>query len=62
MNAGVLNAIADVLLGANRDFYGRPVRNAQILDESPRPVGTAGGAAPPDVATTWRDMLMKFAK
>ena len=47
---------------ANRDFYGRPVRNAQILDESPRPVGTAGGAAPPDVATTWRDMLMKFAK
>ena len=47
---------------ANRDFYGRPVRNAQILDESPRPVGTAGGAAPPEVATTWRDMLMKFAK
>jgi SH3 domain-containing YSC84-like protein 1 len=47
---------------ANRGFYGRPVRNAQILDESPRPVGTGGSAAPPEVATTWRDMLMKFAK
>ena len=47
---------------ANRDFYGRPVRNAQILDESPRPVGTSGSAPPSDAVTAWRAMLNKYAK
>ena len=47
---------------ANRDFYGRPVRNAQILDESPRPVGTAGNEPLPDVVTKWRNALGQYAK
>jgi SH3 domain-containing YSC84-like protein 1 len=47
---------------ANRDFYGRPVRNAQILDESPRPVGTSGSEPPSDAVTAWRAVLNKYAK
>jgi lipid-binding SYLF domain-containing protein len=47
---------------ANRDFYGRPVRNAQILDESPRPVGTSGSAPASDAVTTWQKMLARYAK
>jgi lipid-binding SYLF domain-containing protein len=47
---------------ANRAFYGRPVRNAQIVDESPRPVGTAGRDPLPDVVSTWRDALRKHAR
>ena len=47
---------------ANRAFYGRPVRNAQIVDESPRPVGTTGSAPLPEVVTTWRTTLTKHAK
>jgi lipid-binding SYLF domain-containing protein len=47
---------------ANRAFYGRPIRNAQIVDESPRPVGTAGRDPLPDVVSTWRDALRKHAR
>jgi lipid-binding SYLF domain-containing protein len=47
---------------ANRAFYGRPVRNAQIVDESPRPVGTSGSAPLPDVVATWRAALAKHTK
>jgi lipid-binding SYLF domain-containing protein len=47
---------------ANRAFYGRPVRNAQIVDESPRPVGTAGRDPLPDVVTTWRNALRRHTK
>jgi lipid-binding SYLF domain-containing protein len=47
---------------ANRNFYGRPLRNAQILDESPKPVGTAGREPLPDVLGTWRSTLNKYVK
>lgn len=47
---------------ANRAFYGRPIRNAQIVDESLRPVGTAGREPLPDVVTVWRDTLRKHAR
>jgi lipid-binding SYLF domain-containing protein len=47
---------------ANRAFYGRPVRNAQIVDESPRPVGTAGREPLPEVVSTWRNALEQYAK
>jgi lipid-binding SYLF domain-containing protein len=57
LNGSVINEDED----ANRDFYGRPVRNAQILDESPRPVGTSGSAPPSDAVTAWRSMLSKYA-
>jgi SH3 domain-containing YSC84-like protein 1 len=58
LNGSVINEDED----ANRDFYGRPVRNAQILDESPRPVGTAGKEPLPDVVTKWRNALGQYAK
>jgi lipid-binding SYLF domain-containing protein len=58
LNGSVVNEDED----ANRDFYGRPVRNAQILDESPRPVGTSGNQPLPDVVTKWRNALGQFAK
>jgi lipid-binding SYLF domain-containing protein len=47
---------------ANRAFYGRPLRNAQIVDESPRPVGTSGNAPLPDVVATWRGALARHTK
>jgi hypothetical protein len=47
---------------ANRDFYGRPARNAQILDESPRPVGTSGNAPMPESVSAWQKMLARYAK
>jgi lipid-binding SYLF domain-containing protein len=58
LNGSVINEDED----ANRDFYGRPVRNAQILDESPRPVGTSGSASASNVVTTWQRMLARYAK
>ena len=58
LNGSVINEDED----ANRDFYGRPVRNAQILDESPRPVGTAGNEPMPEVVTKWRNALGQYAK
>jgi lipid-binding SYLF domain-containing protein len=58
LNGSVINEDED----ANRDFYGRPVRNAQILDESPRPVGTSGKESLPDVVTKWRNALGQYAK
>ncbi len=58
LNGSVINEDEN----ANRDFYGRPVRNAQILDESPRPVGTAGNQPLPDVVTKWRNALGQYAK
>ena len=58
LNGSVINEDED----ANRDFYGRPVRNAQILDESPRPVGTSGSEPPASSVTAWRNVLNKYAK
>ena len=58
LNGSVINEDEN----ANRDFYGRPVRNAQILDESPRPVGTSGNQPLPDVVTKWRNALGQYAK
>lgn len=47
---------------ANRAFYGRPVRNAQILEESPKPVGTAGREPMPNVVSQWHETLNKYVK
>jgi lipid-binding SYLF domain-containing protein len=47
---------------ANRAFYGRPVRNAQILEESPKPVGTSGRAPMPNVVAGWHQALAKYVK
>ena len=47
---------------ANRAFYGRPLGPMQIVNESPRAVGTAGSASIPDVVTTWRNTLRKHSK
>ena len=58
LNGSVINEDED----ANRDFYGRPIRNAQILDESPRPVGTSGKEAMPEVVSAWQKMLTRYAK
>jgi lipid-binding SYLF domain-containing protein len=58
LNGSVVNEDED----ANRDFYGRPARNAQILDEGPRPVGTSGNQPLPDVVTKWRNALGQYAK
>ena len=58
LNGSVINEDED----ANRDFYGRPIRNAQILDESPRPVGTSGTTPLPEVVTAWQTLLTRYAK
>jgi SH3 domain-containing YSC84-like protein 1 len=58
LNGSVVNEDED----ANRDFYGRAIRNAQILDESPRPVGTSGKEPLPEVVSAWQKMLARYAK
>ena len=58
LNGSVINEDED----ANRDFYGRPIRNAQILDESPRPVGTSGKEPLPEVVSAWQKLLTRYAK
>ena len=58
LNGTVINEDED----ANRDFYGRPIRNAQILDESPRPVGTSGKEPLPEVVSAWQKLLTRYAK
>jgi len=58
LNGSVVNEDKD----ANRDVYGRPIRNEQILDESPRPVGTSGKAALPAVVSAWQKLLARYAK
>ena len=58
LNGTVINEDED----ANRDFYGRPIRNAQILDESPRPVGTSGQEPLPEVVSAWQKLLTRYAK
>jgi lipid-binding SYLF domain-containing protein len=58
LNGSVINEDGD----ANRDFYGRPIRNEQILDESPRPVGTSGQTPLPQVVSAWQKMLTRYAK
>jgi lipid-binding SYLF domain-containing protein len=47
---------------AIRAFYGRPAPNAQIVDESPKPVGTAGRQPLPDAVKVWHDALAKHTK
>jgi len=46
---------------ANSRFYGRPVSNRDLIDQTPRPVGTAGSDAGGAVAA-WHQTLMKYAK
>ena len=58
LNGSVVNEDKDAI----RDFYGRPIRNEQILDESPRPIGTSGKPALPEVVSAWQKLLTRFAK
>ena len=46
---------------ANSRFYGRPVSNRDLIDQAPRPVGTAGSDAS-DAVAVWHRTLMKYAK
>jgi lipid-binding SYLF domain-containing protein len=46
---------------ANRRFYGRPVSNRDLIDQGPRPVGTAGSGST-DAVTVWYRALAKHAK
>jgi lipid-binding SYLF domain-containing protein len=46
---------------ANRRFYGRPVSNRDLIDQGPRPVGTAGSEAT-DAVNVWHRTLAKYAK
>ena len=46
---------------ANRRFYGRPVSNRDLIDQGPRPVGTAGSEAT-DTVNVWHRTLAKYAK
>lgn len=46
---------------ANRRFYGRPLRNREIVEKAPAVVGTAGTDV--DAALgAWREMLAKYTK
>jgi lipid-binding SYLF domain-containing protein len=47
---------------ANQRFYGRPLRNTDIVSQTAKPVGTAGREAPPDVIGVWHQTLAKFVK
>lgn len=47
---------------SNRRFYGRPVSNRDLIDQVPRPVGTAGSDATDDAASVWHRALAKYAK
>ena len=46
---------------ANRRFYGRPVANRDLIDQGPRPVGTAGSETTHAVEV-WHRALAKHAK
>lgn len=46
---------------ANQRFYGRPLRNREIVGQPPKPVGTTGQAVSSAV-DSWRDVLRKYAK
>lgn len=46
---------------ANRRFYGRPVSNRDLIDQGPRPVGTAGSETT-DAVNVWHRTLAKYAK
>lgn len=46
---------------ANKQFYGRPVSNRDLIDQVPRPVGTAGSEATGAV-NVWHRALAKYAK
>jgi lipid-binding SYLF domain-containing protein len=57
LNGSVLKEDED----ANRRFYGRPVSNRDLIDQGPRPVGTAGSEAT-DAVNVWHHALAKHAK
>lgn len=46
---------------ANQRFYGRPLRNQEIVGKGAAAVGTAGAAKPPAVSA-WHQVLAKYAK
>ncbi len=46
---------------ANKRFHGRPVSNRDLIDQGPRPVGTAGSEAT-DAVSVWHRALAKHAK
>jgi lipid-binding SYLF domain-containing protein len=47
---------------ANQRFYGRAVRNQDVLAPAPATVGTTGAAKPPEAVAAWHQMLGKYVK
>ena len=47
---------------ANQRFYGRAIRNADIVGAKQGAVGTAGKATSPEAVTAWHQVLTKYAK
>jgi lipid-binding SYLF domain-containing protein len=47
---------------ANQRFYGRAVRNSEVVTQAPAAVGTTGTRSVPAAATAWQQMLAKYAK
>ena len=47
---------------ANQKFYGRAVRNAELVGSKPAAVGTAGKVSAPDAVASWHQVLSKYAK
>jgi lipid-binding SYLF domain-containing protein len=47
---------------ANRQFYGRAVRNQEIVGASAAAVGTTGTGKPPAAVSAWQQVLAKYAK
>jgi SH3 domain-containing YSC84-like protein 1 len=47
---------------ANQRFYGRAVRNAQIVGSKAGAVGTTGKVTAPDAVAAWHQVLTKYAK
>jgi SH3 domain-containing YSC84-like protein 1 len=47
---------------ANKNFYGRPARNSEVLKQGRMAVGTAGNKAVADAIATWHQTLAKYTK
>jgi len=47
---------------ANQRFYGRALRNADIVSGKPSTVGTTGKVSAPEAVAAWRQVLSKYTK
>lgn len=47
---------------ANEHFYGKAVRNTDIVNAKPAVVGTTGKVSAPDAVAAWHQALTKYAK